>query len=101
MSMKIEHHILFCGTEGYYKAVKKISTKKYRKQTVSGFIMLVIEPLIKLDGDDFISWALATKAGLIKFERKQFQSWEEFNILTGKIKPEEYKGIWGKFIIDI
>lgn len=99
--IKLEHHILFCGTEGYKKAIKKLSSKKYREQTISGFIMLVVEPLIKIDGDDFISYALATKAGLMRFERKQFQSWEEFKRLTEIIEPDDYKGIWGKFIIEM
>ena len=97
--ISLEHHILFCGTDGYKKAVKKLSSRKYQEHTVSGFVMLVVEPLIKIDGNDFISYALATKAGLIKFERNQFQSWEEFNKLVETTEPDNYKGIWGKFII--
>ena len=96
-----EHHILFCKTEGYRKALKKIESKKYSKKNFSGFVIFIVEPLIKVDLDDYLSLALSTKAGLLRIRKVQFKNREEFYKIKDTIKPEEYKGVWGKFIVEL
>ena len=102
MTFKIEHHLLFCEPEGYQKAVKKLkNTKKYTKCNISGFIILIKEPLIKIDKSDYTSYVLATKAGLFRMDQRQFTSWEDFLSIIKDLDISQYKGIWGKFIVQV
>jgi len=64
--------------------------------------MLIIKLLPKVY-EDFETYALLTKGGLMQQKMKAFNSLEELYELVKEIDEDEtvYKGIWGRIIIII
>lgn len=99
--MKIEHHISFWDKKSYEKAIKYLKNKKqYKKKQIDGFIMLPFHSLVKIY-EDFQTYAMCTKAGLIQQNREDFNGWEEFDKVLKKVDSSNPKGIWGKFIVQV
>lgn len=98
--MRIETHILFWDKESYGKALKCIRKKVYKDKKIDGFILLPFHSLVKYI-EDFTTYAMLTKSGLIQQKRHEFNNWEDLEKVLEKIDLEKFLGIWGKFIIQM
>jgi len=98
--MKLEHHVLFWDKESYEKALKCIRKKVYKNKKIDGFILLPFHSLVKYI-EDFTTYAMLTKAGLIQQKRHEFNNWKELDEALEKIDLEKSLGVWGKFIIQM
>jgi len=99
--MRVEHHYMFWNKKTFEEVVKYVKNrKKYKDKEIGGFLILISNIIVKV-AEDFQTYALITKAGLVQSDNKNFSSWEELDEILTKYDLDTFKGIWGKIIVEI
>jgi len=96
--MRIDYHILFWDKKSFKDAMKYMARKQFKDKPVDGIVLLPTRILPKIE-EDYLTYGLCMKAGLIQANKVEFSGREQYDERIKAINIEEIDKVFGTFVI--